>query len=85
MTSNVSGTDFNDINGTVDARNILVIKNGKRYVIDSLVCASVSKAGQTRVSIESTILGGQFDGTIAPGELPEVLKEHFAHYFTLQG
>jgi translocation and assembly module TamB len=85
VTSDLAGTDINDINGSIDVRNVLVIKNGKRYVIDSLVCASVSKGGQTRISIESAIFGGQFDGTIAPGDLPEVLNEHFAHYFTLQG
>jgi translocation and assembly module TamB len=85
MTSNLAGRDINDINGSIDVRNVSVIKNGKRYVIDSLVCASVSKGGRTLVSIESAIFGGQFDGTIAPGDLPEVLKEHFAHYFTLQG
>ncbi|MCX6143637.1 MAG: translocation/assembly module TamB domain-containing protein [Ignavibacteriales bacterium] len=85
MTSNLSGRDINDINGRIDVRNVLIIKNRKRYAIDSLVYASANKEGQTHISIESTIFGGRFDGTIAPGDLPELLKGHFAHYFTLQG
>jgi translocation and assembly module TamB len=85
MISDLSGQNINDMNGTIGVHNVVIIKNSKRYVIDSLVCASVHKDNQSHISIESAILSGQFDGTIAPGDLPEVLKEHFVHYFTLQG
>ncbi len=85
VTSDLTGKDINDINGKIDVRNVVIIKNRKRYVIDSLVYASVNEEKRTHISIESTILAGQFDGTIAPGDLPELLKEHLAHYFTLQG
>jgi translocation and assembly module TamB len=85
ITSDLTGQDINDINGNIGVRNVVIIKNRKRYVIDSLICASVNKEGQTHINLESTIFAGQFDGTIVPGDLSEVLKEHFAHYFTLQG
>jgi len=85
ITSDLTGQSINDINGKIGVRDVVIIKNDKRYVIDSLVCESVKKENQTHISIESTILAGQIDGTIAPGDLPEMLKEHFAHYFTLQG
>lgn len=85
MTSDLTGHDINDINGTIDVRNVTIIKNRKSYIIDSLICASVNKEGQTHISIESTIFGGKLDGTMALGDLPDVLKEYFNHYFTLQG
>jgi translocation and assembly module TamB len=85
ITSDLTGQDVNDINGTIGTRNVVIIKNSKRYVIDSLVYASVHKEDKTHISIESTIFAGQFDGTIVPGDLPEVLEEHSAHYFILQG
>jgi hypothetical protein len=85
VTSDLTGKDINDINGSIAVRNVMIVKNRKRYVIDSLVCVSVNREGQTHISLESAIFGGQFDGTIALGDLPEVLKEHFAHYFALQG
>jgi hypothetical protein len=85
ITSDLTGQNINDINGNVAVRDIVVIKNRKRYDIDSLVYASVNKEGQTHISIESTILACQFDGTIAIGDLLGVLKEHFSHYFTLHG
>jgi translocation and assembly module TamB len=85
ITSDLTGKDINDINGNIGVRNVMIIKNGKRYVVDSLVYVSVNKEGQTHISFESSIFAGQFDGTIAPGDLPEVLKEHVAQYFTLHG
>ncbi len=85
ITSNLVGQDVNDINGIVDIRNVLIVKNNKRYVIDSVVYVSVNIEEQTHISVASTIFAGQFDGTITPGQLPEVLKEHFDHYFTPPG
>ena len=85
ITSDLTGQNINDINGIIGARDIVIVKNDKRYVVDSLVCVSINKDGQTHINIESTMFAGQFDGAIALGSLPEMLKEHFAHYFTLQG
>jgi hypothetical protein len=84
ITSDLTGEDINDINGNIDMRNVEIIKNRKRYAIDSLIVASVNKEGQSHISFESTIFEGKFDGTITLSDLPEVLKEHFTHYFTLQ-
>jgi len=83
ITSDLIGQGVNDINGNIDVRNVVIIKNNKRYFIDSLVYVSVNIEAQTHISVASTIFAGQFDGTITPGQLPEVLKEHFDHYFTL--
>ena len=85
MTSDLTGQNLNDLIGIIGARDVVIVKNNKRYVIDSLVVASVKRENQTHISIESTILAGRIDGTIAPGDLPEMLKNHFSHYFTLQG
>ena len=85
MTSDFIGEDINDINGNIDIRHIVIVKNNKRYTIDSLVYVSIIIEEQTHISVASTIFAGQFDGTISPGQLPELLKEHFDHYFALQG
>jgi hypothetical protein len=85
ITSNLIGQDVNDVNGGIDVRHVVIVKNNKRYDIDSVVYVSVIIDKQTHISVASTILAGQFDGTITPGQLPEVLKEHFDHYFMLQG
>ena len=85
VTSNLTGRSINEINGTVDVRNVVIMKNRKRYVIDSLVFASVNKEKDTHISIESALLSARFDGTIAIGDLPAALEAHFGRYFTLHG
>ncbi len=83
VTSDLTGQNINDMNGNIDARNVVIIKNRKRYVIDSLLYASVNTEKETHISVESTVLVAQFDGTIALGDLPAALKEHFSRHFTL--
>jgi len=85
IVSDLTGDDLNKMNGVIGAHNVEIVKNDKRYVIDSLVYGSVNKNGQTHLSIESAMFAGQCDGTIALSDLPEMLKEHVAHYFMLQG
>ena len=83
ITSDLTGQNINDINGNIDVRNVVIIKNRKRYLIDSLLYSSVNREKETHISVESPFLAATFDGTIAPGDLPAALKEHFSRYFTL--
>ena len=83
ITSDLTGRSINDINGTVDVRHVVIMKNRRRYVIDSLLYASVNKEKETHISLESSLLGATFDGTIALGDLPAALEEHLGRYFTL--
>ncbi|MFA6457658.1 MAG: AsmA family protein, partial [Bacteroidota bacterium] len=53
--SDLIGEGINDINGIVDIRNVVITKNGKRYLIDSLMYASVNNANETHISFASTI------------------------------
>ncbi len=83
ITSDLTGKNVNDINGNIDVRNVVIIKNRKRYIIDSLMYASVNKEKETHLSFESSLLAAKFDGTIALGDLPAALKNHFNRYFTI--
>ncbi|MEX2117345.1 MAG: translocation/assembly module TamB domain-containing protein [Bacteroidota bacterium] len=85
VSSNLVGQDINEFNGNIDIRNVVIMKNRRRTVLDSLVFTSVNKEGQTHLSFQSAIFAGQFDGTIALGDLPAALKEQVGYYFTLQG
>ena len=84
-TADVAGNTINDLHGTVDTRNVVIIKNGKLYAIDSLVCVAANNKDQTHISVESSILAGAYDGSVALGDLPDELKRFVDHYFTLAG
>ncbi|MGE5314250.1 MAG: translocation/assembly module TamB domain-containing protein [Acidobacteriota bacterium] len=83
LVSDLTGSGVNDLNGHLDLRNVVIIKNGKRFAVDSLMYASVNKDRETHVSLESTIFGAKFDGTVALGDLSSALDHHFRQYFTL--
>ncbi|HLP17402.1 MAG TPA: translocation/assembly module TamB domain-containing protein [Bacteroidota bacterium] len=83
LVSDLTGAGVNDINGHADLRNVVILKNGKRFAIDSLMYASVNKSRNTHVSVESPVFGATFDGTIALGNLPDALRTHFHRYFTV--
>ena len=83
ITSNLAGKNIDDMNGTVDVRNVVILKNRKRYVVDSLLFSCVNKEKETRISLESALLAATFDGTISIGDLPAALGGHFGRYFNL--
>ncbi len=83
ITSDLTGSSINDVNGTIDFRHFVIKKNRRRYVIDSLLCTSVNNKKETHISIESDLLAATFDGTIVLGELPDAIEDHFTRYFSL--
>jgi hypothetical protein len=83
ITSNLAGKNIDDMNGTVDVRNVVILKNRKRFVVDSLLFSCVNKEKETRISLESALLAATFDGTISIGDLPAALGGHFGRYFNL--
>ena len=85
LTSDISGNDINDIIGTIKIRNLVIIKDTKRSVIDSVVFSSINNQGKKHVSIASPILSGELDGTIVPGDVPEVVKQQIAGYLKRSG
>ncbi len=79
--SDISGSGMNDLNGTAGIRSVVIVKNDQRYIIDTLMVASVAVDEGTHIALESSIFRANFDGTVTPGDLPGVMKSHFSKYF----
>lgn len=80
LKTDLKGGDINSISGTAEAVNIMVIKKGKRYPIDSLVLGSVKHEKETEITMESPILSAKFKGNIVLSDIGAVLKDHFDNY-----
>jgi translocation and assembly module TamB len=76
--------DFKVINGNLALRNVAIFNGEALYKVDSLLFASIDQHGESNISVRSDILSGDFKGTINLYSLPEVLRRHFDHYFSLQ-
>jgi len=76
--------DFKVINGNLAVRNVAIFNGQSLYKVDSLLFASIDQQGQSEITVRSDIVTGDFKGTINLYSLPEVLRQHFNHYFSLR-
>lgn len=80
---NLNTADFRVINGNLDIRNVAIYNGQDLYAVDSLLFASVDQKGESKISIRSDILTGDFEGTINLFAMPDALRRHFNNYFSL--
>lgn len=76
--------DFTSINGNLDIRKFGIYNGESLYLVDSLLFASIDQKGESKISIRSDIISGDFEGTINLAAMPEALRRHFNQYFSLQ-
>lgn len=81
---NLATTDFKVINGNIDIRKVAIFNGEKLYAVDSLLFVSIDQDGQSEINVHSDLLAGQFKGNINIAGLPEALRRHFDHYFSLK-
>lgn len=81
--ADLKGADMNSISGNAGVTKIIVSKDNKRYVLDSLLLATVNQKNKSELSFSSAIIGIKYNGTFAPGLLATQLKHHLDHYFRI--
>lgn len=77
-------SDFTSINGNLDIRKFGIYNGESLYLVDSLLFASIDQKGESKISIRSDIISGDFEGTINLVAMPEALRRHFNRYFSLR-
>lgn len=81
--ADLHGADMSSMTGNAGITRIIVSHEGKRYVLDSFLLATVNEKNKSRLSVSSAIIGIQYEGTFAPAELAAQLKHHLDRYFTI--
>lgn len=81
--ANLATRDFTSINGNLDIRKFGIYNGDALYMVDSLLFASIDQEGESKISIRSDIVSGDFEGTINLAAMPEALRRHFNNYYTL--
>ena len=77
-------SDFTKINGNLDIRNVAIYNGKSLYAVDSLLFASIDQEGESKITIRSDILSGDFEGTINLTSIPQAFRRHFNEYFSLR-
>ncbi len=83
LVADLSGNSLNNINGDAGVRNVLIVKDGELYRIDSLLFASITGNRRTSINIDSDLLTASFKGAINLEDLGPVLNRHFSQYYSL--
>ena len=67
-------SDFRSINGSLDIRDVAIFNGNDLYAVDSLLFASIDQRGNSKISIRSDIMTGDFEGTINLFDMGNALK-----------
>ncbi len=73
-----------NITGKASVKNTLMIKNNRKYPIDSIVLNSTLENGISDIKVQSEIVDVNFKGNINLKELPSSIEQHINRYFNMQ-
>ncbi len=83
LTTNIATPDFKVLNGNIGLRKVAIFNGEKLYAVDSLLFASIDETGHSKLTIDSDLLSGKFEGSFNITKLPAALQEYFATYYKL--
>lgn len=84
-TTDLKGGSASQLNGSAGITDIIIASNGKKYVLDSFLSATVNEAGKSELNVSSALIGINYSGTISPFSLPEALSQFANNYFPVSG
>jgi len=79
--ADLKGGTVSEMNGTAGITNIIVASNGKKYVLDSFLSATVNEPRKSELNISSALIGIKYSGTVSPAALPSLLNQFINNYF----
>jgi len=80
-TADLKGGSVKAINGTAGITGITIIHDGKQYVLDSFLLASINEPGKSELKVSSALIGIKYNGTMPPASLPKALGIFINNYF----
>ena len=79
--ADVKGGEVNSINGNAGISNLVLVKGEKRFILDSLLFASVNTPLKSDFNFSSALIDLNYSGNIGPAGLSVELKNFLSHYF----
>lgn len=79
--SDLKGGTAKEINGKAGITKIIVSHEGKKYLLDSFLVASVNEKNRSELTVSSTLIGIKYNGNFSPVDLPKELNKFINRYF----
>jgi len=79
--TDLKGGTFDQMNGTAGITKIVVVRQGKKYQLDSFLFASMNQPNKSEINVNSAIITINYAGTASPTALPAMLNQFINNYF----
>jgi hypothetical protein len=79
--ADLKGGTVDKLNGVAGITNLILIHNGKKYVLDSVMVASINQPKKSEMSLNSPLIGIKYTGTFSPTSLSKVLSQFINKFF----
>src|SRR5450759_580127 len=79
--ADLKGGAVNKLNGKAGISNMIIAKGEKKYVLDSLLFASINEPNKSELNFSSVLIGLKYSGTISPADLSAELNNFINNYF----
>ncbi len=80
--SDLKGSSVNEVNGKAGITKIIVVHGGKKYILDSVLVASINQKSKSELNVASALVGIKYSGTFSPAYLGKELSKFANRYFT---
>ncbi len=80
-TVDLKGGTVDKLNGTARIMNLVLVHNGKKQVLDSVLVASINQPNKREFNFSSALIDLKYNGTLSPASLPTVLTQYIDSYF----
>jgi hypothetical protein len=81
--SDLKGNSASTIHGKAGITSIVIGHNEKKYILDSLLFASVNEKGKSELNVSSAIIGIKYNGTFSPADAPKEIQKFIDRYFLI--
>lgn len=79
--ADLKGGTINKMNGKAGITNMIIAQGDKKYVLDSLLFASINETNKSEINFNSALIGVKYSGTLSPIDLSGVLTGFLGQYF----
>ena len=79
----LKGGSVNQMNGKAGINQIIVARDGKKYLLDSFLAASVNEPNKSEIKVNSALIDIKYAGTVSLIALPSLLNRFINSYFPL--
>ena len=77
----LKGRTVSKLNGKAGITNVIFAKGEEKYVLDSLLFASINEPNKSELSFTSALIGIKYAGTVSPSDISAKLNKFLNNYF----